>query len=799
MRPALFLLLLPTPALAAEPEPLVRLGSDRFRQTGPVRAIAYSPDGKLLATADGDNVHIWDSTDGRRLSRRVPDRAIEAVWVANDRTILAVGRDGRQTRFLRLDSSTGAVLADAPTLDAPAIGSFSPDGRWLAVSDENGRRLQVIDTTTGKPVWVDVPKKGRITAVAFRGDGNVLALAEYSVSIRLVELPAGKLLHEYRAGVGGLTDLAFAPDGQSLIGNNGSAIVVRIDAETGRMWWTSKPHRVERVFFPPGGASVINFGEAGYPGPEMWHWLDAATGRSLARHMDTGRGSAIAVRPDGKVLAVGGSDGLITQWDLEARTRLVDNSADPPGPATDLHFSANGSKLTGTAGDVYEWDVAAGQQTRLTNLFVGPSEQAAFSPDRKWVLRSLLPGPLRIEGFSVTEIATGKQHLYRKVRPYAQARALGSGRIVIGDRADLRVFDAASGKLVFRTAAGPGRQTVAAGGTTVVRLAPSPDHLHVTRWELPAAEPAGEWDGRPADPSVLDRSFEFRPRLSADGGVLATSFIHAVSAGKGRADPQEIRTVLFDANVGRYLGGWVNPSPWPELAFSADRRAAACFGPSQPGVVVREVATGRPRAECAGRLTRAACFSPDGRVLAISTSPGPVALWDLIGQPAGRWADVRPAERWDALAAEDAGRAFEAIRQMRQHPTEAVTLLKERMARATPTADWMAARIKMLDAPQFRDREKATGELAEAGELVAPQLRAALKAASPEARERLNGLLAKVDTMTPERLRAIRACEVLEGIGSAEARDLLATWAKGPPGATLTREATESLERLKGR
>jgi len=45
----------------------------------------------------------------------------------------------------------------------------------------------------------------------------------------------------------------------------------------------------------------------------------------------------------------------------------------------------------------------------------------------------------------------------------------------------------------------------------------------------------------------------------------------------------------------------------------------------------------------------------------------------------------------------------------------------------------------------------------------------------------------------------VRAGEVLEGIGSPEARELLTAWAKGPPGATLTREATESLERLKGR
>src|SRR5262249_60514583 len=46
---------------------LKRLGSDRFRQAHRVAAITYSPDGKHLATADGESIHIWDASDGRRV------------------------------------------------------------------------------------------------------------------------------------------------------------------------------------------------------------------------------------------------------------------------------------------------------------------------------------------------------------------------------------------------------------------------------------------------------------------------------------------------------------------------------------------------------------------------------------------------------------------------------------------------------------------------------------------------------------------------------------------------------------
>jgi hypothetical protein len=140
------------------------------------------------------------------------------------------------------------------------------------------------------------------------------------------------------------------------------------------------------------------------------------------------------------------------------------------------------------------------------------------------------------------------------------------------------------------------------------------------------------------------------------------------------------------------------------------------------------------------------------------------------------------------------------MRMLRAHPAGAIRFLKERMkVPVAPNADWLATRIRDLDAPVYRDREKATADLSAAGEVAIAALRDALKSASAESQPRIQGVLDKLETMTPDNLRAIRACEVLEGIGTREAKAVLADWAKGAPGATLTREAAESLERLKNR
>ena len=281
--------------------------------------------------------------------------------------------------------------------------------------------------------------------------------------------------------------------------------------------------------------------------------------------------------------------------------------------------------------------------------------------------------------------------------------------------------------------------------------------------------------------------------------MLAISSVHPRSP-----DFSEHYTSLFDIDTGRYLVGWQNTSsPW-ELTFSRDRRSVAIhFGPIL-GVEIRETATGQLRRRFSGGPSVSGCrFSPDGGTLAVATSPGPVELWDLIGDrtaQVGKWGKERPAALWAALASPEGEVAFDAIRLLRANAAEAVPFLKDHMPiPTTKDATWVAERLKALDAPAFRDREKATADLAAAGEIVVPDLRAALDKASPETRQRLTGLLDKVHQLTPEKLRAIRACEVLEGIGTAAAKDVLAEWAKGPDSATLTREAKASLERLKPR
>ena len=117
-------------------------------------------------------------------------------------------------------------------------------------------------------------------------------------------------------------------------------------------------------------------------------------------------------------------------------------------------------------------------------------------------------------------------------------------------------------------------------------------------------------------------------------------------------------------------------------------------------------------------------------------------------------------------------------------------------ADAKQVQDWIAD----LDSSQFAKREKATRELKRLGELGEPALKKALKnRPSLEARSRLNGLLNNLPGPSPELIRSLRAIEVLERIGVADARDVLNILAKGAPEAQLTQEAMAALDRLRAR
>ena len=133
-------------------------------------------------------------------------------------------------------------------------------------------------------------------------------------------------------------------------------------------------------------------------------------------------------------------------------------------------------------------------------------------------------------------------------------------------------------------------------------------------------------------------------------------------------------------------------------------------------------------------------------------------------------------------------------------PGQAVSFLGQHL-RPAPDSDpkHLARLIADLDDEHFAVREKAVRELEKLGPLARPALRLALTGQpSAEVRRRIESILekARAAVIPPDVLRAVRAVEVLDRIGTKEARAILASLAQGAPNARLTREARTSLARI---
>jgi hypothetical protein len=242
------------------------------------------------------------------------------------------------------------------------------------------------------------------------------------------------------------------------------------------------------------------------------------------------------------------------------------------------------------------------------------------------------------------------------------------------------------------------------------------------------------------------------------------------------------------------------------VTFSPDSRMLA-WGDGAGYVTLWDVAAGQVRRRLRGQHSyiESLSFSPDGKTLASASADTTVLVWDVTGRPASAAAGPLSAERlqslWDDLASKDAGKAFDAIGLLAASAQQAVPLLKARLHSAPAPAEpkQVARLVADLDSEQFDARQKAAEELRRLGERAEPGLRTALKEQPPlEARKRIEELLEGVRVLAtaPENLRNLRAVEVLEHIGTPDAREVLRTLATGAPDARLTREAKASLERL---
>jgi WD40 repeat protein len=420
-------------------------------------AVAFSPDGKTLATAGHDgSVTAWDVATLKpvRAFQGQTQRTVPwaSVALSADGKWVAAGSPHGVVRVWPTATAREFFSALTPTQAGVSGLAFGgPDGRILAAATADNT-IQGWFTRSGMPAFTLRGHTRAVQAVACSPDGRCLASASLDRTVKLWDLRQRDDDRTFRWTNQGVTSIAFTPDGARLASATRDQALKVWNVATGKATLTLRglPGAVHGLAFSPDGGQLACAGEDG-----AVRLRDVTSRRPAHRVVavlrgHAGRVQAVAFRPDGAALASAGADGTVRIWDVPAGrdpsgARLCLRG--PRGPVHATAFSPDGLLLASAGQDGARlWNAATGQELRALGGHRGPVYAAAFSPDGRHLATAG-----QDEAIRVWDTATGR--LARTLRGHAGAvRSLAygpGGRLAsAGDDKAVRLWDAAGHELL---------------------------------------------------------------------------------------------------------------------------------------------------------------------------------------------------------------------------------------------------------------------------------------------------------------------------------------------------------------
>jgi len=596
---------------------------------GVIGQVAFSPDGNQIAVASSTGVQIYDAKLLQVISQFAgddwiaslaysPDGKTLATWYPNGSVALWDVSTAQRLQTLTSDSSGSYQFRGGGVFEV----AFSPDGKILAAGQGDGA-VHLWDPASGQLIRTIKGSKTSIHSVAISPDGKFLAsTATFEGIVRVWSVESGELVKELKvAGIPIMLNVNFSPDG-NLLAVSG-AILISIQAKTAEssvtLWDTTSWQEARQIKAQDGGVvggvafspdgKTLTF-SAGKGGLSFWEIATGAQVRALEG--PAGRVYSVAFSPDGQTLVSGSTDGL-SLWDTVSGAALKSTSAYGEG-LTDIALSSNGISLVTASknGEVVLWDASTRQRTRAFNSAEQTPKCVAVSPNGRLISSGFEDGSIRIwDAESGAEIRTLNGHTSDVVDI-----AFSPDNTLLASASDDKTI------ILWSVADGQKQHTLSGKNEgKIVNISFSSDGT-----QLLSSSSEGEiklWDVFAGNAIYVLAEFPFDNRsvFSPDGKVFASADLIAIK--------------IWNAANGQQIHEWSTERA-EMLAFSPDGRILVSGGSDgslnlwnvNDDANLLAIATLKVHHDSVTGIV----FTPDGKTMITSSLDGTVRFWNVVQQ-----------------------------------------------------------------------------------------------------------------------------------------------------------------------
>jgi len=584
-------------------------------------AIAFSPDGQLLAISDRTGeIHLWQVAERQILfTFKGHSGVVRSIAFSPDGQTLVSGSDDTTIKLWSIPTRHHIKTLCEHTNQVNSV-AFSPDGFTLA-SGSRDKTIKLWDFHTGECRITLRGHTSRVRAVAFSPNSQLLASTSSDKTVRLWDVTSSRYLAILKGHDRSVYAVAFSPNGLFLASSSADKSIKLWDIQNVRHCGclkTLEGHKseVSSIAFSPDGKTLAS---GSYDKTvKLWNIEDVRNSRFLTTYEEhTSCVRSVAFSSDGQTLASSGDDRAVKLWDIHEGKCVFTWQGHPCGVYS-VTFSPDGKKLASGSADkvIRLWDVNEGKCLATWRGHTEHIYSVAFSPDGKTLVSGSDDHTVKLWGVSNGKYRNTLEKHTHRVRSVAfspQGTTLASSS---RDR-QVKLWDARTGQclstfqedtdLVYSVAFSPDGQILASSSQI---LGNDSNTYSVKLRNVNTGEDLAIFPGHEREINSI--------AFSPNGEKLAS--------GSG-----DYTVRLWNVDTHQCLAILQEHTNWVfSVAFSPDGKILAS-GSGDNTVRLWDIDTHQCLAilqEHAGWVHSVA-FSPDGSMLASGSADGTIKIWNV--------------------------------------------------------------------------------------------------------------------------------------------------------------------------